>query len=126
MKQKKYWLRGGVVLSLVGLLIIGVIFELGYRDCFVYNNSEGCMGLVLVSALFGAPIFVFLQEVLRIDLLTFSGFKYLDGILSGGIFFDLACITILGVVTNFMAGALLGWIYGKIKRIIQNRNRVTM
>ena len=115
MKNKRYWLRGGITFSSIGLGVVFAIFALGYSDCFVNNLGESCEGLVLGTLLLGAPLLVFAQEVLRVDLLSIVGFFYFEEVFGGGIFYELIQFTIWGVITNFLAGSFIGWLYGKFK-----------
>ena len=81
MNQKKYWLRGGLTLALLDIVLILSLWNFGGLD--------------------GRFIFLDITQPVIFE----SGMV--------GTYFQ-------GIISYFISGSLLGWIYGKIK----NTNKV--
>jgi len=84
--NKKYWLKGGLILSVLSILL----FSLGVKVIFIL----GWLFLLLIDGLFLGG---------TIKYPTFSGdtSDFLSFLLS--------------IIIYFVLGAFFGWIYGKLK-----------
>lgn len=91
MKQKRYWLRGGISLLLVYIILVFLIS----RGSF-YVSGDNTIILSIIT-----PVVTW--------------FTSLHG---SSPVLQLTLVYLQGLVGYFAIGALLGWIYGKIK----NRN----
>jgi len=104
MKQKRYWLRGAIVL-------VGVHTVVFFGFILIFNpDGLGFIPLVLM----GLPLSL-IQEPL-INLFPVSVFRFFDHSTTG----VLAITFVINTIQWFSVGVFLGWIYGKIK----NRNQV--
>ena len=92
---KRYWLRVGIVLSSI-FTILNIILLIS-----VWRNQDGG----LIFAVFNFPV-VFLIDFIE-EIFNFSFIVY-------------PIVIILTAFVWFLIGAIIGWLYGKIK----NRNKV--
>lgn len=102
MKQKRYWLRGGVVGLVMGIivLIVAMLTALNY-DCPGGNCTPYWYDMIgYVSGWLSFPLTSFAK-----------GFIGSSAYILNFIFIP---------ATYFMYGAIIGWLYGKIG----NRNKV--
>ena len=95
--KKKYWLRGGILLLIIGIVI-------NFVELFVLNTGT-CLNL---STLGGDDTYG-------------TGLPIWCHILSPGAYLPIPFIgLIIFLVVWFFYGTILGWIYGKIKNKNQN------
>jgi hypothetical protein len=105
-KKKKYWLIGGEVGAIIGLLIclVSMLTLLSYNSqC---NNADNCM--------IDAP------QYIKASYQVFSVCSYpIIEFINSGKMFEISYI-ILGVLIlileYFIIGAIIGWIYGVLKK----------
>ena len=101
MKQKRYWLRGGICLGILNIILaVGSIATPACGDL-----------LAILFELPGIP-FLFLFSVITEAI----GWHVSVRIMECQVLF------LFGTLGYFLIGAVIGWIYGKIK----NRNKVAM
>jgi hypothetical protein len=99
--NKRYWLRGGITLASIHLLI-GVIM------LFIYFSSADPSGE-------GIMFFMFLAVP---DLPIVLLMKFLPS--PGSAFAEVGYLILFGTLQWFLIGSIIGYLYGKIK----NRNKV--
>lgn len=108
MKQKRYWLRGGLIFAIIALLSSIIIVDTTGRGIDILHLGKIEKVLSYPSILFYIPI-IFLFSLLPNSL---SNIFYERNI----IFSD---ITFIGVVSSiiiwFIIGAIIGLFYGKFK-----------
>ena len=92
--KKRYWLRGGIGLLLLYGLLTAILYPFGT------GQGEWLPYWSIPSVIGGIPLFA-----------LFHRFGY---------FIDSIGSIIAPIITYFILGAILGWLYGKIK----NRNKV--
>ncbi|HEY4511652.1 MAG TPA: hypothetical protein VJH55_02315 [Candidatus Paceibacterota bacterium] len=90
--NKRYWLKGGILAVVINLVLFGFMYGC---DSFIPIAGEG-FGC---GVLFGLPL---------LPILMFLGY-----LTSGNVSFSVGLIT--AFVFWFLIGAILGWLYGKIK-----------
>ncbi|HTE48557.1 MAG TPA: hypothetical protein VK675_01455 [Candidatus Paceibacterota bacterium] len=106
MKQKRYWLRGGII-----AVIIGAIFLIINLISIKYFNTEA-FNYPIAPGIFLGITFNYLA--FKCDFWNGGGSWYCDttGIIS---------IIAFNLIIYFLAGILIGWLYGKIIK----RNKVS-
>ena len=86
MKQKRYWLRGGIIGLIIGV-VVDLWFASSMRCISSYLNADGTMGSMCPG---------------KLDL-------FLTSLKVDTIYYILTLFVII------LVGLLLGWLYGKIK-----------
>jgi|SRR6185369_13077460 len=100
MKQKRYWLRVGITLAIINIILCVIAFNLPEVKN-PHNNSD------LIALLF---------PNILISSFALSWMGWSEGMPT------ILVYLIPGSIFWFIVGAILGWIYGKIK----NRNKVNL
>ena len=96
--KKRYWLRGGIGLLLLYGLLTAILYPFGTGEWFPYWLIPSIIGGIPLSALF----------------------HWLSSGIYSGIYSEGLTGFTLPIITYFILGAILGWLYGKIK----NRNKI--
>lgn len=94
---------------LLGIIAILVVFFLLYDACYTQRESEACAGIIFASATFGGPWTLFLIDSFYIDIGSFLFGQ------SAWHIRNFADVIMYVVVSNFVIGAYIGWVYGLIK-----------
>lgn len=109
-KQKKYWLRGGIISAVISIIpnFFGFL-------CYKHNDANWFGGLECLPNFFSITYYYFANLYYSFEHYTFwkEFLSYYIG--NFGTFDPLAFI--LNTVLCFFIGVIIGWIYGKIKKI---------
>ncbi len=108
MKQKRYWLRGGITLIIVVGLSMLILF-------FLFPTPPEADAWARAFPVWEVPLY---YGMFLWDIVTYYAHIYTNWLWDSqlGALFQW----IIPISTYFIVGAILGWIYGKIK----NRNKV--
>lgn len=107
MSNKRYWLRGGIILSIIGIIIMTDIAMNEYRGCSPAWDSMCGTGIGMLGMLFGfgTPFITFSILGPLIGPIANKDLSYIIGSL----------VFVLNVaVLYFFIGSFLGWIFGKV------------
>ena len=121
MKQKRYWLRFGIVFSILGALSVIAYYtyntwcntSCNIPEFFEYIIFYPSLPATFAVLLIGQPI-MYLVKYFDIDM------YHLFGIDTDHILLSVYFAVVLQVIIYFTIGSIIGWIYGKIK----NRNKI--
>ena len=106
MNQKKYWLRVGIGFSLVGVLLL-VVLELIERGPLGFLSSGSFDAFGFALGMFTTYPYLFVSKLLGYDV--WNGERLFGGFGSNFFFYFIT------VLVWFIIGAIIGWIYGRIK-----------
>ncbi len=121
MKQKRYWLRGGVIAVFISSLLFFIVI-VPSLDQMLAPLSENNAGSFLFRPFLFSLLYLLSLAIRAIFFSIFleSNFEYnICRILNCGdhrTYFDFLII----IIIYFIVGAFIGWLYGKVK----NRNKV--
>ncbi len=108
--QKRYWLRGGIIAFVVGLLAVVLLPKICPYITFDLHGSDA--GTPICNSIWP---FTFIP-ILLVAIIAFSVGSFLN-LPESSFSFLLGCTFII-IFT--LLGMLIGWLYGKIK----NRNKI--
>ena len=86
--QKRYWLRGGVTLGLLDLVLV-----------FLNIAFNPASGLILALNIVQGPFSYLLYPILNLDKMRGN----------------IPILVVGGLICWFIIGAIFGWLYGRIK-----------
>lgn len=100
--QKRYWLKGAIIAVGIHLVLSLIILSItGLHP----TNNEDLVGLLFPNVFLGSPIIYWLFGIPIAWAMHFLGSGFFGG------FDEYLWLTLYW----FAVGALIGWIYGKIK-----------
>ena len=110
-KEKRYWLRGGLMLAVIGF-IIAVIFRLMTIFGVNLDSPFNVYLIVLAATGPGFPLIILLFSLLGCN--SFMNEEGSPQYCSNDIVQSIIILSSV-VIAYFILGAIIGWIYGKMK-----------
>jgi len=99
MQNKRYWLRGGIILAVLAFIVIFSVTAYEYRDCAPMNYESMCG---LLTAIVNIPM-----AYLSLPMMN---------IISNNVITQFTFLGALSTIFWFIIGAILGRVYGKFKK----------
>ncbi len=108
--KKRYWLRGGVSLSVT----IGIIYSLAvlYQNYYIPTTDNYALTIILVIAI---PLLATMYLFTGIFNISNNDTLFIDSFLKNHKFAGFIMELLIVILFYFMVGALVGWLYGLYK-----------
>lgn len=100
-KNWSYWLKGGIVAVIISIILLIIPFLL-----FLFITVDGYIGTIFFYIYFIS---------LRISIFPAFLMRFVQGASDSSAINVTMLIVIISLITWFVIGAIIGWIYGKIK-----------